>query len=90
MILIGLVEGIDMIDELISLLVSYLRCETDLDAIGEWIAINAFDPQNECSDLIDQVTVELAYINDGVSNQKHFRSRMADILASTSAEYTNP
>ncbi len=71
-----------MRDELINLLESYLRNKMAIEAISDWIATNAWDTTSDLADLIDQVSIELSYMDDGISNEKQFRSRIAEILAS--------
>ena len=71
--------------ELLALLASYLEEKTGIDSIREWIALNVWDQPPETREHIDQVAVELAYINDGVSDEEAFRVRMAEILVPTVA-----
>jgi hypothetical protein len=51
-----------MTRELVTLLESYLRHETGVEAINDWIAVNIWDAPEDTADLIDQVAVELAYV----------------------------
>ena len=71
--------------ELFALLASYLEEKTGIESIQEWIALNVWHRSPEARDLIDQVAVELAYINDRVSDEEAFRVRMAEILVPTVA-----
>lgn len=74
-----------MNSELIALLTSYLEGQTDIDCLRDWIALNVWDSPEEARDLIDQVAVELAYIDDGNSDEDYFRIRMADFVTPTRA-----
>lgn len=70
-----------MTRELVNLLESYLRREIGVEAINDWIAVNIWDAPEDTADLIDQISVELTYITNGVSDEEHLRKRFAEILA---------
>lgn len=70
-----------MNDVLITLLDSYLKNQMDIDAINDWIARNVWDVPVEDRDLIDRVALELAYIDDGHSDEELFRGRIRDVVA---------
>ncbi|MCH8279370.1 MAG: hypothetical protein IIC96_01675 [Chloroflexi bacterium] len=69
--------------ELLALLASYLESKLGIDSIRKWIAVKVWDRLPESRDYIDQVAVELAYIDDGVSDEEGFRIRMAEFLVPT-------
>ena len=60
----------------------YLDGDIDLDALEERIIPLAWDTEFEDQDLIDLVSIEIAYINDGISDDAIFKARIADIVAS--------
>ena len=62
-------------------LTRYLNGEIDLDSLEERIIPLAWDDKFENQDLVDLITIEIAYINDGVSDELTFRSRMAEFIA---------
>ena len=72
-----------MKDALLDILYSYLVDESDIDAIRDWIALNVWTASSEDRNIIDQVAVELAYIDDDNSSEHHFRARMAEVLSPT-------
>ncbi len=59
----------------------YLSGRIDLDSLEERILPLAWDNEFEDQDLIDLVLIEIAYINDGVSDESMFRARVAEIAA---------
>ena len=70
-----------MSDVLLALLNSYLKNQVDIDAINDWIARSGWDVPVEERDLIARVALELAYIDDGHSDEELFRSRIRDVVA---------
>ena len=69
-----------MSDVLLALLNSYLKNQVDIDAINDWIARNVWDVPVEERVLIDRVALELAYIDDGYSDEELFRNRIREII----------
>ena len=59
----------------------YLDDDIDLDALEERIIPLAWDAEHEDQDLVGLILTEIAYINDGISNDALFRSRMSDMTA---------
>ena len=59
----------------------YLKGDIDLDALEERIVPLAWVPEFEDPELVGIVLTEIAYINDGVSDETIFRTRMAEIAA---------
>ena len=60
----------------------YLNGEIDLDALEERIIPLAWDAEFADQDLVDELFIEIAYINDGVSDEDIFRERVSKIAAS--------
>ena len=60
----------------------YLNGEIDLDALEYRIIPLAWDNDFEDQDLIGELFIEIAYINDGVSDEDLFRERVSKIAAS--------
>ena len=63
----------------------YLHGDIDLDTLEERVVPLAWIPEFEDHDLVGLILTEIAYINDGVSDETVFRTRMADIAAPMSA-----
>ena len=61
----------------------YLKCDIDLDALEERIIPLAWDAEFADQDLVDEIFIEIAYINDGVSDEDIFRERVSKIAASS-------
>ena len=59
----------------------YLKGDIDLDALEERIVPLAWAPEFEDHELVGIVLTEIAYINDGVSDETIFRTRMAEMAA---------
>ena len=59
----------------------YLNGDIDLDTLEERIIPLTWDTEFEDQDLIDLVSIEIAYINDGVSEESAFRERVGEIAA---------
>jgi len=68
--------------ELIAMLMAYLSGEVKLDSLRFWVAVNIWDNSLE-SDILGEVISELAFIDDGHSDETHFHERVADILFPT-------
>ena len=71
--------GFEMREEILALLTSYLGERIGIDSVRDWIAHNVWDSPAETRDLIDQIAVELAHIDDGNSDEEYFRTRMAEL-----------
>lgn len=67
----------------------YLNGEIDLDSLEECIIPLAWDDEFEDQDLIDLVSIEIAYISDQVSNESTFRDRISQIAASRESVVVN-
>lgn len=63
-------------------LTCYLNGEIDLDSLEERIIPLAWDDEFKDQDLIDLISIEIAYLNDLVSDESIFRNRMASVAAS--------
>ena len=72
-----------MVDDLMAHLTLYLRGQIPLEAIREWIDVNVWAASEDARTAIDQVAVELAHVDDGLSGETEFRLRMADLVAPT-------
>ena len=66
-----------MKDELANILFSYVRGHIGLEAIHDWMAANVWHLSGEAQELADEIGAELAYIDDGYSDEAHFRLRVA-------------
>ena len=60
----------------------YLDGDMDLDALEHRIIPLAWDAEFADQDLVDEICIEIAYINDGVSNEDIFRERVSQLAAS--------
>ena len=60
----------------------YLNGDIDLDALESRIIPLGWDNDFEDQDLIGELFIEIAYINDGVSDEDIFRERVSKIAAS--------
>ena len=60
----------------------YLNGNINLDALEERIIPLAWDNDFVDQDLIGEICIEIAHINDGVSNEDIFRERVEKIAAS--------
>ena len=69
-----------MKDELIALLLAYLLDKVGLDAIDDWIGANVRNASADAKVLLDEVSVQLAYLDDGYSDEEYFRAQMAQVL----------
>ncbi len=76
-----------MKDELIGLLLTYLLDLADLDAIDDWIGANVRNASGDAKVLMDKVSVQLAYLDDGYSDEDYFRAQMAQVLYPTSVTF---
>ena len=59
----------------------YLNGDIDLDALEERVIPLAWDNDYIEQDLIGEICIEIAYINDGVSDENMFRERVSRIAA---------
>ena len=59
----------------------YLNGDIGLDALEERIIPLAWDNNFEDQSLIGELFIEIAYINDGVSDEDIFRERVSRIAA---------
>jgi hypothetical protein len=69
--------------ELINLLRAYVDQQIGIDEIRHWIARNVWDMAQADRYLVDQVAVELAYVDDGSSDEESFRLRISEMVAPT-------
>ena len=60
----------------------YLNGDINLDTLEERVIPLAWDTALEDQDLIDLVSIEIAYIKDGVSDETILRERLAKVAAS--------
>ena len=58
----------------------YLNGEIAFNLLEERIITLAFDDDFEHQDLIDLISIEIAYIYDGVSDEPLFRERLAEAV----------
>ena len=59
----------------------YLNGDIDLDALEDQIIPLAWDSNFRDQDLIGEIFIEIAYINDGVSDENMFRERVSQLAA---------
>ena len=59
----------------------YLNGDIDLDAFEDRIIPLAWDNNFKDQSLIGEIFIEIAYINDGVSDEDIFRERVSQIAA---------
>ena len=69
-----------MNDDLSKFLFAYLQGHITLSDIHDWMAVNVWNLTGDAQELADELGVELAYIDDGYSNEAHFQSRVLEIL----------
>ena len=60
----------------------YINGDMDLDTLEERIIPLAWDNDFKDQELIGELFIEIAYINDGVSDEDIFRERVSKIAAS--------
>ena len=60
----------------------YLNGEIGFDALEERIIPLGFDDTFEHQDLVDLITIEIAYILDGISDEPLFRERVVEAVSS--------
>ena len=60
----------------------YLNGEIDFEALEERIIPLGFDDTFEHQDLVDLITIEIAYILDGISDEPLFRERVVEAVSS--------
>ena len=60
----------------------YLNGDIDFDALEERIIPLGFDDTFEHQDLVDMITIEIAYILDGISDEPLFRERIVEAVES--------
>ena len=84
----GLLEDDDM-NVALETITRDLNGEIDLDSLEECIIPLAWDDEFEDQDLIDLVSIEIAYISDQVSNESTFRDRISQIAASRESVVVN-
>lgn len=72
-----------MKSQLLDLLHAYLRKDIEIEFINEWIALHLWHLPEDEKDLVEQVVIELGYVNDGHSNERQFHCRIAEIVAPT-------
>ena len=79
----GLLEGKDMSDNIaLETLNQYLSGEIDFNTLKERIIPLGFDDDFEHQDLVDMITIEIAYILDGISDEPLFRERIVEAVES--------
>ena len=59
----------------------YLNGDIDLDTLEYRVITLAWDDEFEDRDLIAQIAVELVYIKDGLTDERAFRTRIAEIAS---------
>ena len=59
----------------------YLNGDIDLDALEERIIPLAWDNDFKDQELIGELFVEIAYVNDGVSDEDTFRERVSQLAS---------
>ena len=59
----------------------YINGDMDLDALEERIIPLAWDNDFKDQELIGELFIEIAYINDGVSDEGIFRERVSQLAA---------
>ena len=59
----------------------YLNGDIDLDALEDRIIPLAWDDNFKDQELIGELFIEIAYINDGVSDEDIFRERVSWLAA---------
>ena len=59
----------------------YLRRETPLAELRNWLALNQWELHGLEEELADEVDVALAHLDDGYGDEEHLRVRLAFVLA---------
>ena len=59
----------------------YLRRETPLEKVRDWLALNQWELYGLEEELADEADVALAHLDDGYGAEEHLRSRLAFVLA---------
>jgi len=59
----------------------YLRRETPLEKVRDWLATNQWELHGLEEGLADELDVALAHLDDGYGDEEHLRSRIAFVLA---------
>ena len=62
----------------------YINGDIDLDALEERVIPLAWDNDFKDQELIGELFIEIAYVNDGVSDENIFRERVSQLAASRS------
>ena len=60
----------------------FLDGDIDLDALEDRVVPLAWDSEYENQDLVDIISIELAYIKDGISDEPLFRERVVEAVSS--------
>ena len=72
-----------MTTDLLSLLSLYLVRQIELPQVRDWISLNVWNANQHERELIDRVSVELAYLDDGLLDEQPFRDRLLDAITPT-------
>ena len=59
----------------------YLRRETPLENVRNWLVLNQWELHGLEEELADEVDVALAHLDDGYGDEEHLRVRLAFVLA---------
>ena len=68
-----------MADFILESLRLYLRGQIDLDTLESRVVPLAWNADDGDRDLIDQIAIEIAYVNDNVSDETMFRVRVSKL-----------
>ena len=64
----------------------YLRRETPLEKVRDWLALNQWELHGLEEELADEADVALAHLDDGYGDEEHLRSRLAFVLAKNTVQ----
>ena len=60
----------------------YLNGEITFNTLEERVIPLGFDDKFEYQDLVDMISIEIAYIYDGISDESPFRERIVEAIES--------
>ena len=70
-----------MTDFILESLGLYLRGQIDLDALESRITPLAWEADGDDRDMIDLISIEIAYVRDNVSNEDILKARVSKLAA---------
>ena len=69
-----------MADRTLNMLRRYLDGYIAFDTLADYVIALAPNAEGELRDLLDQITVEIFYVWDGVSDETLFRQRVPELV----------